>query len=326
MDRSGFTLVEMMVAFTITAVIMVMLLSAMEPVSNAWIEGERRIETHQRARGALELMARELTPAVVDTRMQFVMLPGELLEDSGANYVAENSPAIIWMAPVGPNGELRCVGYYLYRDDYRKFFRLKRIYVSPLENEDYYPKLVDRRDARNLMMRTDPTSASWFTETWDSTAFDEEDPYNDDAIVSTAADGVIGLWFQPFDLLGNPIPWVSKSDVHLSTELIYNSASYFQVATTEPFDNGESFAYLADTQMVMKGNRVPAEIEITLVTIDKVTLERDLEMPQIENEFHSNGSLDAEESVQLFLEELKSRGIHRAEVFTTRVKLVNGSG
>ncbi len=321
----AFTLIELLVAMVVTTVIVAMLFSAFEPISTSWVEGERRIDTYQRARGALELVARELTPAVVDTRMQFVILPGSKLEEVGATYVARNSPAMLWMAPIGTNGELRCVGYYLYRDTERKFFRLKRIFVKP-ENYEYFPQLTNYDDARDVSMRTDPTSANWFLDPWDEKAFDEEDPNNYDTIVSSAADGIIGLWVQAYDLLGNPIPWVSKSKNHPKSEMIYNSAAYFQAATTRPFDNGESFAYLSESPMVMKGNKVPAEIELSLITIDKVTLERDMEIPEMELKFFENGALDVESSVELFIEALKANGIIRAEVFSTRIKLVNGAG
>ena len=272
----------------ITTVVMVLLFGALEVVSSAWIDGERRIDTHQRARGALELVARELTPAVVDTRMQFVMLPSYLLADVGATHVVPNSPAMLWMAPIGTNGELRCVGYYLYRDTERKFYRLKRIFIKP-DNDLYFPKLTNYDNAR-------------------------------------AADGIIAFWVQAYDLLGNPIPWVSESVNHPSSDLIYNSAAYFQMATTTPFDNGESFAYLSESPMVMKGNKVPAEIEISVVTIDRTTMARDPEIPEMQLILRADGSLDVDESVDLFLEELKANGINRSKVFSTRVKLVNGAG
>ena len=309
----------------ITTVVMVLLFGALEVVSSAWIDGERRIDTHQRARGALELVARELTPAVVDTRMQFVMLPSYLLADVGATHVVPNSPAMLWMAPIGTNGELRCVGYYLYRDTERKFYRLKRIFIKA-DNDLYFPKLTNYDNARDVEMRTDPTSARWFLDRWDPQAFDEEDPDNYEAIVSSAADGIIAFWVQAYDLLGNPIPWVSESVNHPSSDLIYNSAAYFQMATTTPFDNGESFAYLSESPMVMKGNKVPAEIEISVVTIDRTTMARDPEIPEMQLILRADGSLDVDESVDLFLEELKANGINRSKVFSTRVKLVNGAG
>ncbi|MCB1230528.1 MAG: hypothetical protein KDN19_09695 [Verrucomicrobiae bacterium] len=324
-------MIELLVSFTVFSVLMVLLLGAVTPVSRAWSEGERRVETHQRARGALELLARELTPAVVDTRMQFVVLPGEELSQAGASGVAPESPALLWMAPLGQNGQLRCVGYYLYRDQDRGFFRLKRIFIRPHPPDDpdrpnpYFPRLVNHADTRDLSMRTSPVSANWFLDRWDESAFAEEDLSNNRAVVSTVADGVIGFWVQCYDLLGEPIPWLSKAMYHPRSPLIYNSAAYFQMATTSPFDSGRTTVFLAKTPQAMKANRVPAEMEFSLVVVDESVSLRGTRVPTMQNLMDGKGALDMDASVEAFMKELEKAGIDRAEVFTTRVKLVNGS-
>ena len=327
----AFTLVELLVAMSVFSVLMVMLLGTISPVATSWRESQRKVESHQRARGALELLARELTPAVVDTRMQFIVMPAIELEEVGATLTAPESPALIWMAPLGKDGELRCVGYYLYRDDDRGFHRLKRLFIRPTnphhpeERNHYFPRLVNFGDTRDLSMRTDPVKATWFLERWDERAFAEEDLENDEAVVSTAADGVVGFWVQCYDLLGNPIPWLSEATLHPRSRLMYNSAAYFHMATTLPFDDGSSTVYLAETPQVMKANRVPSEVEISLVTVDDAVLERGWKIPEMTNELREDGSLDMEKSVRLMLEGLEKEGVDRYEVFTTRAKLVNGT-
>lgn len=309
---------------------MTLLFGSVAPVSKAWMDSKRRVESHQRARGALELVTRELTPAVVDTRMQLVVIPGRLLSDAGAPHVAPESPALLWMAPLGTSGEIRCVGYYLFRDDERQFYRFKRIFVAPrLSDEDEqnprFPRLVNLDDTRDLSMRTNPTTATWFLDRWDEEAFDEVKILEKPPIVSTAADGVIGLWVQCHDLLGNPVPLLSKSENHPNSELYYNSAAYFQMATTEPFDDGASTTYLAETPQVMKANRVPSAISITIVTIDSDVVIEGRQIPEIKNQLNSDGSLDMEASVRIFLDELAANNVRGAEVFSTKVKLVNGT-
>lgn len=311
-------------AFSVLSILMVILLGAVPPVTSTWVESERRIETYQRARGALELFTREITPAVVDTRMQFVVLPGEMLESAGAENIAPLSPALIWMAPLGEAGEIRCVGYFLFRDGERGFYRLKRIYIRPGNPDGYFPRLVNRGDARDLTMRTDPTSARWFLENWDAAAFDESDPSNDSVVVSTAADGVVAFWVQSFDLLGEPLTWLSEAKNHPSSDLMFNSSAYFQMATTVPFDSGETTEFLRKTQQVMKANRIPAEIEVSIVTIDSSLLAREVEIPPMRSTL-VDGKLDMEDSVSNYLGMLEAEGIEGAEVFTTRVKLVNGT-
>lgn len=328
---AGFTLVEMLVAFAVLSGLMVLLLGAVTPVATQWRKAESRVETHQRARGALELLARELTPAVVDTRMQFVVLPGVDLEDAGATGIAAESPALIWMAPLGKDGELRCVGYYLFRDQSRGFYRLKRMFIRPYRTDlpdvpnPYFPRLVNHKDTRDLSMRTDPVSAKWFLERWDEKAFAEEDLSNERAIVSSVADGVLGFWVQCYDLLGNPVPSLSEAKYHPRSTLIYNSAAYFQMATTHPFDSGNSTEFLAETPQVMKANRVPTEIEFGLVVVDETVALRDVRVPDMTSVRDDQGVLDLEASIRETMANLETAGINQAKAFTTRVKLVNGT-
>ena len=339
---AAFSLVELMVAVAVLSMIMLFIAGITGTVSNTWSLSEKRLETYQSSRGVLELMTREMTPAVVDTRMQFAVFKGESLERFGATNVMKNSPALLWMAPLGEQGELRCVGYYLYRDDEREFYRLKRIFITPHDPGDpdlpnpYYPKLVSQGDPRDFRLRVSPTNIVWFTREWDEAAFDDEDPLNELAIVSTAADGIIALWIQCFDVLGNPIPWLSESAIHPKDPLIpmiYNSAGYFQVSSTVPFSlsGGETFLYT--NQDTTRGNRVPAAVDITIVAIDSRAFARGIDLAPVLDEYEtgklefidSDGTLDLKKSVDAFNELLIENEIFDARTFSTRVKLVNGS-
>lgn len=334
-QRGAFTIVELLVSVGLLTTLMLALSAVTESASRAWREGTNRTDTFQSARTALELMTRELAPAVVDTRMQFVIGPNTIVANvvrksntTLADKFAPESPVLLWMAPLGENGALRCIGYYLHRDEARKFYRLKRIFIAPPELPEkpspYFPRMVSTASARDTALRTSPVNASWFTRTWDAAAFDEEDPDNKDAVVSSAADGVIALWAQPIDLLGNPMPLLSKAKNHPKSVLDYNSAAYFQVATTKPFDSG-SLVYLAETGQSMKANRVPAAVELTLVTIDSTVLQRGLLIPEQVNVQTTAGVLDVAASVKAFEEKLRANHIHTARVFTARAQLANGN-
>lgn len=320
---------ELLVSMTLLSLIMIVLTAMIDSAHRAWKEGQNRTESFQSARTCLELMARELSPAVVDTRTQMIVAPGAILENQGAANVAPNSPAILWMAPLGENGDLRCVGYYLYRDTDRKFYRLKRLYVGPKDakNKDsvYYPKMVNLTNALDADLRTSPVNGEWFTRQWDAKTFDEEDPDNDDVIVSTAADGVVAFWVQSLDLQGNPIPSLAKDHKHPKSDLSYNSAAYFQVSTSGSFEDDTTFKYLKASEQGMKGNRVPAAVELTLVTVDTSILDRGLEPPHQSNVYKENGTLDVEKSLRLYEDELRSRNIKTARSFSTRAKLINGN-
>jgi prepilin-type N-terminal cleavage/methylation domain-containing protein len=332
----GFSLIELLVAIAVLSIMLVMLAEMTGMVADTWAKGENRVETYQSARAALELMSREMTPAVVDTRMQFAILPGEELEDYGATNIALETPCVLWMAPLGEKGDLRCVGYYLFRDDAKTFYRLKRIYISSEDDPDtsedeteYFPLVKvagDEFSETDTRLRVDPWDADWFMRDWDAAAFDEQDPANRKVVVSTVADGVIAYWVQAVDLLGNPVPWFSEVSVNSGkTDLLYNSAGFFNMATTTPFDNGDTTVFLAETNFTMKANRVPAAVDITVVTVDVKTLARRPAIPTQTNVMRDDGSLDVEESIRLYNKALIDGNLIGARTFTTRVKLVNGS-
>lgn len=344
-SRAALTLTELLVSMGLLTFLMLLLSSATESASRAWRDGQARTDTFQSARTALELMARELSPAVVDTRMQFVIGPSTVLSNIVKNtdqrladkFVPE-TPAILWMAPLGEDGSLRCVGYYLHHDSAKHFYRLKRIYIAPSQPEKqspFFPQSLSPADPsrpldpRNPSLRTSPLDAQWFTRPWNANTFDDENPDNDDVVVSSAADGVIAFWVQPIDLLGNPIPTVARSSVHRKNpgpyQLFYNSAAYFQVATTKPFENGRSFEYLAETPQSMKANRLPAAVELTVITLDSARLSRGVVIPEQTNIYDEVGALDLARSRAEFETLLHASGIHTARVFTTRTRLANGN-
>ena len=362
-NHRAFSLVELMIAMAVLSIMLLFFATITETVSSTWSKSEARVETYQTGRGALELIAREMTPAVVDTRMQYVIMPGKILENEcGAQLVAKNSPSALWIAPLGEQGGLRCLGYYLYRDDERGFYRLKRIFIAPNNDDGYFPRLFSREEGGEEIdivdseenVYTSPTDATWFygrlgdTERrlWDDVMFDEDGPENEHVLATTVADGVLALWFQAIDRLGNPIRWVSESIVHPQPDtdvqrLIYNSAAFFQTASTLPFDTGLyqlSTVYLAGPTggqaFSMKGNRVPAAVDITIITVDSQVLARRPEFPFQENIMlednpmtllDEGGTLDVDASVKAFQDALAESNITTARTFTTRVKLVNGS-
>ena len=323
--RGGFSLLEMLAAMTILTGIMIILASMIDSAGRSWRDSEDRVETSQNGRTALELMTRELAPATINTCEQFVVLPGESLNGCGAPGVVETSQAAFWMAPLGKDGDLRAVGYYLQRVDERLFYRLKRYYVGP-ENEDYFPSGFDPENVDDTSILSEETTAARFLERLDEAAFDDSDPENKKRVVSTVADGVVAMWIQCFDLLGNPIPWVSEDPHHPETEIIFNSAAMFVMATSEPFDDGKSFRYLSDKDSSVKGNRLPAAVGITVVTLDSASLERHAgEIPVMENVLTEDGALDVDGSLEKYKQVLRERGINKARTFTTRVKLATGS-
>lgn len=328
--RGAFTLVELIISIAMLGSLMVFLFAGTEAASRAWRDGQARTDAFQSGRTTLEMVAREVAPAVVDTRMQMVVLPGERLQTLAAD-IAPEAPALFWMAPLGENGDLRCVGYYLTREA-----RLKRLYIAPFTEtgapSPYFPRLASAKDPsqptrlinpRNDLLRPSPVDAEWFTRDWDTGAFDDVHR-SDTAVVSTVADGVVAWWVQGVDLQGQPIPWVSKSQAHPASRLIYNSAAYFQMATSPSARGEASFLYLAPGPQAMRANRLPAALEFTLLTLDAPTLAKAPLLPA-QPSVVQGGYLDVEASVVQYRAALAALGIHQARTFTSRAPLINGN-
>jgi prepilin-type N-terminal cleavage/methylation domain-containing protein len=76
----GFTLIEMLVAMAVTALLLVILTSVGDSVVRAWQRGSAQAESYSTARGAISSLGRELESAVIDLDMGFVIEPvtGEL--------------------------------------------------------------------------------------------------------------------------------------------------------------------------------------------------------------------------------------------------------
>lgn len=322
----GFSLLETTIAITILGVISVLLASMLGTASNNWIKGEEIVDSYQNGRTALELMTREISAATIDTCQQFTIMTGETLASCGCEHIDPKSQAALFVAPLGKDGNIRAVGYYLQRDQDRQFYRLKRLYVGP-ENEDYYRGGFDSY-SNDPNPWTSASQAGVLLGGLDAAAFDDSDPDNPKSIVAPVAEGVLAMWMQCFDVVGNPIPWLSLDPNHPKSELIFNSAALFQMATTQPFDDGTSFRYFPASDNAVKGNRLPAAVEITLVTVDLPTLDRTSgfgELPTMTNVITSDNTLDVEASLRQLLDELDRFGIDNARTFTSRVKLANAN-
>ncbi|MDQ3621145.1 MAG: prepilin-type N-terminal cleavage/methylation domain-containing protein [Verrucomicrobiota bacterium] len=74
MKRRAFTLVELVLAMAITSLLIILLVDMAGTTSNAWQRGEAQAETHSTARGALNLLGRELQGAVIDLDLGFRVL------------------------------------------------------------------------------------------------------------------------------------------------------------------------------------------------------------------------------------------------------------
>jgi len=71
--RRAFTLIELMVAMSITIVIVVLLASMVGSVSNLWRKGQDQTETFAAARGAMSLIGHEMQGMVIDLDLGYAV-------------------------------------------------------------------------------------------------------------------------------------------------------------------------------------------------------------------------------------------------------------
>ncbi len=80
----GFTLLEMLAAISIVAILSAILFGAFNQASKAWLLTENRVETFVQARAALDLFARDISQAVLRTNSD----PQPLILQGGADWIA----------------------------------------------------------------------------------------------------------------------------------------------------------------------------------------------------------------------------------------------
>lgn len=333
-------MIEVIVSLTILSGMALLLSGILGTASNNWVRGEEMVEASQSGRTSLELIAREMASPIVGPRQQFQIMNGATLRGSvnaEIPQVPSSSMAAFWLAPLGTDGQLRRVGYYLERRDEEGFYRLKRLFTSPTGSSFVSSQQVAAGESE-LEESTCSVGGGGLLSDLEEPAFDDSDPENEDAVVSTVAEGVVGLWFQSLDSMDNEIPWVSESEVHPACEsgggMAFNSAAMFQMATSAPMElkDDPTFLYYRETESMTKGDRLPSAVEVTILTVDSIAIEQakdrfpDLSLPTMQTVLDDDsGTLDVETSIQLLKGRLAEIGILTARTFSTRVRLANGS-
>ena len=277
--RRAFTLVELLVSMVVLSIIIAAVAGLSNSTAQIWSGGERTVENNQTGRAVLEIIARELSQAVVSSRLPFVQnpsLPPGANQRTSSNGVT--SDGIFWVAPLisTSGGDLCEVGYYL-----TNTFELKRFFVPPSDTNNY--KVLTATPMNYTPHPTGsgngtnghPNAALWVTN------FVTLKDSNNRPLSNTVAGGVLNLFIRCLDINGDPIPW-------LSNDLKYNSAEPMRPATpgsrntvTANLSNPSSFTYTyynaassTDPQNTIPAHILPYAVELTLVTADSKTLRR----------------------------------------------------
>lgn len=315
--NKGFTLVELFVAMAIFSLVLVILLLMLGEVNRAWVVGEQRVESFQNGRAILELVSRELAQAVISDKLQFVQDPK--LAPNVPN-LATNASSLFWQAPLGStiNGNICVVGYYLTRTDPSGAsagqYQLRRLLISPDNTNSYYGVYSTEPNA---------TNTPW-VESLHADAFKESGEAglssSGKAASTVVSDGILAFWARCLDSNGNPIPWLSGSSTAngnpAAAPLKFNSAANFQPAIPGMTNS----VLYTDPATTLPAHRLPAAVELTLITLDSRTLKRNPVIPQMDAATNQD---QIPAKIEKFLRDAIANGIQSARVFSTTVRLSN---
>ena len=122
-DVGAFTLMELLIAISITALIVVLLSQVFTAAAGQWQAADQRIDSFRDARAALQVMTRDLGLANLSGDAQMLTLSNY---DSSGTYAKE----AFAISPIANSGksDLCAVGYYLAWDAKVRAYRLKRLF------------------------------------------------------------------------------------------------------------------------------------------------------------------------------------------------------
>ena len=292
---SAFTLVELLIAMTILALLAILLVSLLGGVNRAWVSGEQQAETFQDGRAVLELMSRELAQTVISPRLQFVQNPTL----TGITQRA-NSGSLFWQAGLAStnSGNLSEVGYYLSENTTQHTFQLNRFFVPPTDATNYQIFTNSPND-RNALWVTNFVAVP--------------------GLNTLVSDSVVAFWARCLDLNGDPIPWISSLTTSNgdtgAAPLQFNSAGHFQPAI---LGQSTSFKYTSAASAA-QAHLLPTTVELTIITVDSKTMQRSrASVPALPA---LTKAQDIPNAITTFNQNLIANNIRAARTFSTRVTL-----
>jgi prepilin-type N-terminal cleavage/methylation domain-containing protein len=182
--RRAFSLVELLVALSVTAVIVVAMLRLFMDGTTLWQRNDEKLDTFREARAALQVMARDLAglrpvppDAPTDFPDDFPMLMLDHHPDSDAQD--EGNQELYALAAIRNQGrsDLCAVGYYCAWDQTKKAYVLKRQFTesnktfellkdalpagAPLNGTQAFKTIYSRSLASNVQSIDDLASYIW---------------------------------------------------------------------------------------------------------------------------------------------------------------------
>ncbi len=232
--RGAFSLLELLVAIALFAVVAVILLSFVSSMNSAWQQGISHNERRGAAMAVFNRIGRDLRHAALPTDaagagLQFVINPPAL----GSSY--KLAQAMFWQAPSATDrsrGDLAVVGYFVQWAD--AVPKLCRFLANPSSADSYLLYSAPGAWIKDSLLASDApaTRASGY--------------------VGQLAENVLGLWVRPLDQLQQPITKMASG------------------AVFPPGQFDSSKGYISSSGRTFR-RALPAVLEVIIITVDSRT-------------------------------------------------------
>jgi len=318
----AFTLVEILVAMAIFAMLATLLFGVLSQVNKTWQQAQSQIEPRKSGRAILDYITRELemaslpevrgmnysntssSPDSTDLNLQFLENPSQ------ANSAFLNPHAIFWQAPVASvttNGNMAEVGYFIRWD-----------VSNPNNPRALLCRLLVNPSDTNYLIYSSPNA--WLSDAiLDSAApgvKNTGDPAN--SYKGWFADNVIGLWARSLDARGNPITNSALNAAYVNYAYDSRKGYRYQVGTNVIIKSG--FQSAGTTNQIFA--TLPASVEVALVILDSRAASRLTQKPVYTNTWPPTAT-SFWTDVNRFVSNLPTAVRSGSRIYSTRVALKN---
>lgn len=242
-SKSGFTLVEMLVATAVLCLLVVLLFQIANQTSSAWILNEGQIERRENGRAILSSITAEMQCTLLSSAgrsdLQFIVNPNQLSADR------KNYSAVFWQAPIATDrrlGDIAEVGYFVKWDTSvpaAPKSQLCRLFINPV-------------DATSPTLKANPLFLIYEkpNEWVDADVLDQVAPADkQSSYAGLFSENVLGLWVRCLAPDGQTITKTASG-------VAFPAGS---------FDSRQGYTWAGGVQ---PANSLPAAVEIGLALID----------------------------------------------------------
>lgn len=319
----GFTVIELMVAVAVLALLTLVLLSMTEKAGSIWVNGVGQMEKRRNARALLEYISSDLRSALVplsqditktSSNLQFVLNPPA----AGLSPDILNASAIFWQAPISNNqqfGEIAEVGYFVRFDPVPDSapLRLCRFYVTAGAPDPSAPGDLNRGIANSDFKIYHPTDRyAWL----EGALLDRNTHARPPEYTGLFADNVLGFWARCLDPEGNEITRTAEYVANNGSPMTsgeYPAGSY---------DSTKGYRYTRrDGQVIdVPPPALPPVVEISVVVTDSRSASR-LKADEVELIRNSQHLVQSPTDLPAFVNNLPPSVRGSARATTLKVKL-----